>query len=173
MPPAKPEDTKPVEDAAAQAEPPAERPRRSAAIAAVQPVTILTSPSGATATLDGRPDATCRTPCTMDATPGRHAISVTMPGHEVEYREITVGSGPLEMPVVVLRAHGGTLMLTSTPPGATILINGRRLNQVTPAQIPLSPGTYSITVEKDGRQSTQKVDIRNGAMTLQRFILPQ
>jgi hypothetical protein len=38
-------------------------------------------------------------------------------------------------------------------------VNGKRISQTTPARIPLASGTYSITVEKDGKQNTQKVEI--------------
>jgi DNA-binding beta-propeller fold protein YncE len=139
----------------------------------VQPVTIISSPGGATATLDGRLDATCTTPCTMDSTTGRHSIAVSMPGYQVERREITVGTVPMEPPAIILRPQAGTLMLTSTPAGAAVLVNGRRVDQVTPAQIALAPGVYTVTIEKNGRQSTQTVEIQNGAMTYQKFILEQ
>jgi len=139
-------------------------PRRSPVRNAPSPVNVLitSSPGGATATLDGDPAAACITPCSLIAASGNHTIAVTMPGYQIEHRYLVVGSSPLELPPVVLRAVGGTLMLTSDPPGAAILVNGRRLVQVTPAQIPLSSGTYNITVEKDGRQISEKVEIRNG-----------
>jgi archaellum component FlaF (FlaF/FlaG flagellin family) len=50
-------------------------------------------------------------------------------------------------------------MLTTSPPGANIRVNGQLVPQVTPAQIILPPGSYSITVEKGGKTQTQKVDI--------------
>ena len=142
---------------AAKPVPPAPRPAPSA-----QSVTVITSPSGATATLDGRPDAACTTPCSLTALPGRHTIAFTLAGYDIEHREVDIGSGPYELPAVILRSPGGTLMLTSTPPGAAISVNGKKLPQTTPAQISLPPGTYSVTVEKDGRQVTKSVDVHNG-----------
>ena len=85
-----------------------------------------------------------------------------MPGFQLERREVDVGTSPQELPAVVLRAQGGTLWLTSTPSGATVLVDGKRIPQSTPAQIPLAPGTYKITVEKDGRQASQSVEVRSG-----------
>ncbi|MBZ5583989.1 MAG: protein kinase [Acidobacteriia bacterium] len=136
-----------------------------------QPVSIISSPAGATATLDNRPDAACATPCTLDAAPGRHTIAITMPGYQVEHREVTVRDGPVEIPAVALRVPTGTLMLITVPSGAAISVNGRKLPQITPATIPLSPGNYVITVEKDGKQATDSVEIRNGAMSLLRIVL--
>jgi hypothetical protein len=162
----KPSPMPPPEPApAAEPEEPARRPVKTATsrpVAVAQSVTVSSSPSGATATLDGRPDAVCTTPCSLDAAPGRHAVSVTMPGYDVERREVEIGTGPVELPPVILRAPGGTLMLTTTPTGASISINGKKLPQTTPAQISLAPGSYTVTVEKDGKQVTKTVDVHNG-----------
>jgi hypothetical protein len=62
-------------------------------------------------------------------------------------------------------------MLTTAPDGATVSVDGRRLPQVTPAQIPLAPGDYKITVEKDGKSASSQVEIRNGAMSYLRITL--
>jgi serine/threonine-protein kinase len=137
-----------------------------------QEVMFTSSPAGATATLDGNPSTACSTPCSLNAAPGRHTLSVVLPGHQIERREFTVGNDPLELTPVVLKAAGGTLMLTSDPTGAAISVNGKRIGQLTPAQIPLGLGVYSITVEKDGRQATEKVEIKNGIAT-RRIILGQ
>jgi serine/threonine-protein kinase len=128
----------------------------------VQPVTVITSPSGASATLDGRSDAVCTTPCTLDAAPGRHNLSIVLGGYDVERREFSVGTGPLELPAIVLRAPGGTLMLTTVPDGATVSVNGKAIGKTTPVQLQLAPGSYRISVERDGRRATQTVQVGGG-----------
>jgi tRNA A-37 threonylcarbamoyl transferase component Bud32 len=163
--PAKPPDAAAELPAKAAAEPPADAPvRRSKPAAAPVPVevAVITSPAGATATLDGRREAVCSTPCALDAAPGRHTISITMAGYQAEHREVAVGSGPMELPMVILRAAQGTLWVTSSPDGAVITINGKRIPQTTPAQIPLPPGSYTVMVEKDGAQKTSVLEIHNG-----------
>jgi hypothetical protein len=163
MPP--PEPTPVVKHVAVEPDSPPKQPLRRPAsrpIAVAQEITLVTSPAGATATLDGSPDLTCITPCSLDALPGRHNIAFTLPGYQIEHREVEIGSGPIELAPVILRAPGGTLMLTSIPLGASISINGKKLSQVTPAQIALAPGSYRITVEKDGKQTTEPVEIQNG-----------
>ncbi len=127
-----------------------------------QPVDVISSPGGATATLDGRPDTACTTPCSLNALPGRHTVSITMPGYGIERRDVYVGNYPLEMQAVVLRPIGGSLMLTSDPPGASVMVDGKPTGQVTPAELRLKPGSYRVTIEKDGRQATQTVEIRSG-----------
>ena len=57
------------------------------------------------------------------------------------------------------------------PAGATVDVNGHRMTQTTPAQIPLAAGAYRVTVEKDGKQATSPVDIRNGAISYLRITL--
>ena len=141
--------------------------RRTTAVrASVQPVTIISSPGGASATLDGKPETACSTPCSIDASPGRHTISINMPGYQIERREIDVGSSPMEMPAIVLHAPSGTLMLITTPAGAIVSVDGKRLPQLTPARIPLPVGSHKVTVEKDGREHTETVDMRAGILYL-------
>jgi serine/threonine-protein kinase len=151
------------------AEEPAAKP--APAIAATQPVSIISSPAGATATLDGNPQKACKAPCSLDAQLGRHTISITMPGYQIEHRDVDVESSPVETLPVILRPLGGTLLLASVPAGATISVNGRPIPQVTPAQIALSPGTYTIAIAKDGKQASATVEIRNGEISHQRIVL--
>jgi serine/threonine-protein kinase len=138
-----------------------------------QPIMVISSPGGAIATLDHEADTVCTTPCSIEAAPGHHTIGIAKKGYDVENRDVEVGSSPVELPAVVLRAMQGTLMLTSQPEGAAVLLNGKRYTEATPAQINLAPGTYSITVEwKDGKQATRTVEIRNG-INYQKFLAGQ
>ena len=89
----------------------------------------------------------------------------------MEQREVDVESSPVETLPVILRSLGGTLLLASVPAGAAISVNGRPIPQVTPAQIALSPGTYTIAIAKDGKQASATVEIRNGEISHQRIVL--
>jgi hypothetical protein len=180
---AKPSPVGPAETKVGQALPPANpEPAPSTPVAKAergpvrpgvpQEVMFTSSPAGATATLDGNPSMACSTPCSLRAAQGRHSLSLVLPGHQIERRDFTVGAGPLELTPVVLKAVGGILMLTSVPDHAAISVNGKRIDQVTPAQIPLALGVYSIMIEKDGRQATEKVEIKDG-MTTRKIILGQ
>jgi serine/threonine protein kinase len=175
-PPAKtapPEDESATSKARAEAAPTGPAKRATArpvlrAAAVPQDVTVISSPAGATATLDGQADVACTTPCKLQALPGRHTIAITKPGYLYEHQDVDIGSEPRDVQVV-LRAPGGTLSVTSAPAGASISINGKKYSGVTPALIPLSVGTYNITVEMDGKQNTKKVEVQNGALTLLEF----
>jgi serine/threonine-protein kinase len=149
------------------------RPTPPVRSGAMQPISIITSPGGAVALVDGKADAACKTPCSLDATPGRHTVAISMPGYQIERRELEVGREPVEMPAIILRALTGTLMLSSSPVGAAISVNGKRIEKLTNAVLQLAPGSYKITVEKDGRSGTDEVEIRNGEIKTLRILLNQ
>ncbi len=157
-PETKPE-TKP-EEAAREA--PARQTPTPRAERGPQSVMVISSPGGATATLDGKADTACTTPCNIEAAPGRHTIAINLAGYQLERREVDVGSSSQEMPAIVLQPVGGSLWLSSVPSGASISINGKKVSQLTPAQLPLAPGTYKVVVEKDGKQAARTVDVRSG-----------
>ncbi len=172
LPPAKaePEVVKPAaaprEFPRVERRPPAER------TGAPQEVMFTSSPGGATAMLDSNSSMVCTTPCSLTAGQGRHTVVLTMPGYDIVRRDFTVGAAPLELTPIALTASGGTLMLTSVPDGAAISVNGKRIDKVTPAAITLGLGTYSIMVEKGGRQATEQVEIKHG-ITSRRLTLGQ
>jgi hypothetical protein len=127
-------------------------------------VGVITTPAGALASLDGHSASSCRTPCTLVAPPGRHFVEITLPGYQTEHREIAAGSGPHDLPPIVLRSQGGVLLLASNPSGATITINGKLQDKVTPLQLMLAPGSYNVVITKDGRSESRVVQIENGSM---------
>jgi serine/threonine protein kinase len=162
-PPVRPK-PRPAPSTPAVSRPPSETVRRQP-FSRTSSVSIATIPGGAVVALDGRPGASCRTPCSLDATAGRHSLTITLAGHYPEVREITVSAGPLDVGPISLRLAGGTVMVSSVPPGATITINGHQWNRVTPAQVSLAPGNYTVTVEKDGKRATGRVDVRAGGLS--------
>jgi serine/threonine protein kinase len=127
-----------------------------------QDVFITSDPAGATATLDNDPSASCKTPCILSVMPGTHPLAVNESGYQQESREVRIIDSPVELPLVTLRAHGGTLMITSVPVGATVFLNDKPMQKTTPAQLNVVPGTYNVRVEKDGLRKSESVDIRNG-----------
>ena len=157
------------EIAAKKTNPPATR----AISAGPQPIQLVTSPGGATVTLDGRSDQACTTPCQIQALPGLHNLTITLPGYQIEHREVNIGLGPYEMPAVILHSQSGVLMLSSNPPGAAIMVNGKTVTEVTPAKLSLAPGTYKISVEKNGQSSVSTVEIKNGDTRLLKVTLGQ
>jgi serine/threonine protein kinase len=127
-----------------------------------QDVLVTSEPAGATAILDSNPAASCKTPCVLTVMPGRHTLALNLDGYHRESREIRITDSPVEVPMVTLRVHAGTLMLTSAPGGAAIYLNDKLIPQTTPTQLSLAPGTYNVRVERNGIRKSESVEIRNG-----------
>jgi hypothetical protein len=123
-----------------------------------QDVWVTTNPPGAKAVLDDNQN--CQTPCMLHGLPGVHRLTISQAGYENESREIHIGETAFDLPPVSLRRPTGTLMLTTSPPGASVRVNGKLVPETTPAQLTLPPGSYSITVEKGGKAQTQRVEVR-------------
>jgi len=178
--PPSPAEEKPAPSAIAEA--PAKLPTRSDTptkrpparlVAGPQQLAVSSSPKGAVVTLDNEPDTACTTPCMLEANPGHHTLEFVKSGFDLERREVEVGASAVELPTVVMRSKQGTLMLTSSPAGASVLVNGQRQTQVTPAQIPLAPGSYAITVEwKDGKKASRTVQVKDG-INFEKFVMEQ
>ena len=134
--------------------------------ARLQDIWITTSPAGSLAVLDGNQGLSCVAPCQLHGAPGVHRLIVSQPGYLTEVREIRIEDTALTVPLITLRQPSGTLMLTTNPPGASIRINGELLTRVTPAELSLRPGSYSVTVEKDGATRTERIQLRESPFYL-------
>jgi serine/threonine protein kinase len=132
----------------------------------LQDVWVSSNPPGAKAVLDGDLSQACVTPCMIHAATGTHSLMFSQAGYENEYREIRIGDTALDIPPVTLRKPSGTLMLTTNPPGASVRVDGRLVPELTPTQLNLPPGSYTITVEKGGKMQTEKIDIQQSPVYL-------
>ena len=143
---------------------PSVQPETARSGAQTRDVWVTTDPPNATAMLEDARDTTCQTPCLLPAKPGAHVLSVSLVGFQMERRQVRVGNSSKDVPPIVMQREGGVLALTTTPPGASISIDGRRIPSVTPAEIKLSPGAHRVTVELNGKRATEQVEIANGEM---------
>jgi serine/threonine protein kinase len=132
----------------------------------LQGIFVSSNPQGAKAVIDGNLAGSCRTPCTLYGVTGRHNISISQAGFQNEYREVNVGDTEIDLPQITLRQPQGTLFLTTSPRGATIRVNGQLVPQLTPAPLTLAPGTYTITVEKNGISKSERVQVGDGVVRL-------
>jgi serine/threonine protein kinase len=125
-------------------------------------VQIVTDPSGATVIVDNESARTCRTPCMLPLQAGRHTASVQLDGYRGYPRILNV---PQESDVFVkLTKMLGTLSITSTPEGATIVLNGQVQPQQTPAMLHIAPGTYHVRVSHNGVPLDFDVDVTDGGL---------
>ncbi len=156
-----PEPPKPV---AAAAPPPQPKAQPKAAVRKATPkaktvsVYFRTTPPGAEIRVDSRTDLSCTSPCRIAAVPaGRHAITAKLAGHRTATRNITWGANLTEVFSVDLEDARVTVLITSTPPGADIHIDGKLIPQKTNAKVPLPEGTYQIHVSKEGSGEAEQV----------------
>ena len=74
--------------------------------------------------------------------------------------------------IAVRMAGRGTLTITSSPVGATIVLDGETLAERTPVKLPRPKGTYDVRAEFPGLDpQSAKVDFRGGRQT-HKFVFP-
>lgn len=110
------------------------------------PLEVTSTPPGASIHL-GSPDSppVGTTPATLDVLPGKHLLVLRLPGHKPA--QMTVAAGPADKPVTVaLRLLLG-FQVASSPSGATVELDGKRLSGQTPLSGSALPGEHEITVK--------------------------
>jgi hypothetical protein len=132
----------------------------------LQDVWVTTNPPGAKVVLDDNLDQNCHSPCMLHSPSGVHHLTISDAGYLNEYREIHVGGTAQDIPLITLRQPRGTLMIATVPAGALVRIDGKPLPQPTPTEVSLAPGSYTVTVEKNGRTQTQHVELNETLLYL-------
>jgi hypothetical protein len=124
-----------------------------AAVAAALPgqMMVESTPAGAQVQVDGRTDPSWVTPFTVAGlAPGQHSIIVSKAGFSSDSRSIDVTSGNRASVQIRLSQMMATLAVSSTPAGASVLVDGKNTSKVTPAQISVDKGQHVIIVRKTG-----------------------
>ena len=111
-------------------------------------------------TLDSDSATACKTPCAIPLTKGRHTLTAFLDGYRSLSRAIEV-TGEGTQPVDLIESLG-ILVIRSSPPGASISINGQERSEKTPAELRLRPGPYQVVVSKDGQKDASTVTVRDG-----------
>ncbi|MGH9517790.1 MAG: PEGA domain-containing protein [Terriglobales bacterium] len=139
-------------------------------------LTVSSVPAGAQITFDGSP--LCQSPCTLtDIAPGQHVIAATKAGFSTQGRTIHLRAGTstvaLQLNAV---ATTTTLMVSSTPAGGAIVIDGHDTGRLTPTLFSFDrAGTHTVTVKRTGylaetsTVSVQSGQSANASVTLKRL----
>lgn len=124
---------------------------------------LVTNPPGARLIVDGNPEYTCISPCTVELPRGRHTIAATLDGFR---RTLKIFEAPNEPEIFMnLDRTSGTLVVRSEPRGATILVDGQAWKERTPSLLTLPTGPHTIEVVHDNRRETHQVTIRESIIT--------
>lgn len=121
----------------------------------VATVTVKSSPSNAIIYVDGAEMKGQKTPAALKLSIGEHRIEVVKPPLHRRSEPQAVKLQPGANPDIMVRLEQkmGTLSITSTPSGATIRINDGLEAQITPTKLMKPPGKYTVTVQRDDRDS--------------------
>jgi len=118
-------------------------------------VEVTTTPPGANIVFDRDSDRTCTSPCSISLDIGRHVYSATLAGYRTATRIMEVPKESRQS--VTLEQQSGTVMVSTTPAGATILINGRPHAQKTPTMLTLPAGKHKIELSLAGHPNYEEV----------------
>jgi len=124
---------------------------------------VSSDPDGAEVKIDGRGQSDWRTPFTASGvSPGAHTLTFNKSGYAAETRVVEVHADQQAF----LRVSMNVLVPTSIgsdPVGAAILIDGKKISQVTPAQVMLTRGAHSIALRKTGfQEAVTNIDLHEG-----------
>ena len=155
--PVKPPDANP---APAHPPNPARNPGEAATPSGATPTSFTSIPSGAQLIFDKDPALECNTPCSMPLLAGRHTMLASMAGYRQSLRIFEV---PKQTSVLVeLEQIAGTLAVTTTPAGATIVVDGREESKKTPATVTLPAGSHKVKLVSGALSHEETVEIRDG-----------
>lgn len=121
-------------------------------------VRFMSDPPSAEVTVDADSRFRCETPCSLDLPVGRHTYSLRLTGYQNEIKLIDLEETGATVSARLQR-RVGMVRVTSTPSGATVLVNGERQAGVTPISLRLLPGNYRLMIEKDGRRLERNITV--------------
>jgi PEGA domain len=112
---------------------------------------IDSSPQGAQFQVDGKSDPSWVTPFNVARLgPGKHIISASKSGYSSEIRSVDVAAGSKSSLTLHLSPVNALMVVNSTPPGATVMLDGKPSGRVTPAQFAVEKGSHTILLRKPG-----------------------
>ena len=131
--------------------------RRAPAPVAPVPVVIPgealidSSPQGAPFQVDGKSDPSWVTPFNvLGLSPGKHIISASKSGYTSEIRSVDVADGSKLSLMLHLSPVNALVVVNSTPPGASVIIDGKPTGRVTPVQFAVEKGSHTVLLRKQG-----------------------
>jgi hypothetical protein len=118
---------------------------------------------GARLFVDNKDMGTLPLSAPLQLEPGVHSLIVRKPGFADFSRRVVAQKGRPTEVTVSLEAVAGVVGVTSEPPGANVSINGQPQGQSPLTGVVLKPGTYEITVSKEGYETgKQSLVVRAG-----------
>lgn len=129
----------------------------------VAQLTVSSVPADAQITFDGSP--LCQSPCTLtDIAPGQHVVTATKAGFTSQSRTIHLKAGTSTVALQLNAVAATTLMVSSTPAGGVIVIDGRDTGRLTPTLFSFeAPGSHTVVVKRAGYlEAAGTVNVQSG-----------
>jgi serine/threonine protein kinase len=123
----------------------------------ISDVDLVSEPPGAKLVVDSRADATCTAPCTMSLPAGRHTLTAELNGYTVARRIFNIPE--TNRLIISLTGNDGTLLVTSSPSGSTIFVDGKSFGS-TPATLHLPAGLHTLLLLNGSHQHEETVNIQ-------------
>ena len=139
------------------------RTKSQAAAPVLAELTVSSVPPGAQITFDGSP--LCQSPCTLtEIAPGEHVVAATKAGFSSQSRAIHLKAGTSTVALQLNPVATTTLMVSSTPAGGAIVIDGRDTGRLTPTLFSFDrPGSHTVLVKRSGYlEETSTVNVQSG-----------
>ena len=131
---------------------------------------VTSTPGSAAIIVDGKETGRV-TPATIVVAPGSHAVSLKLAGYAVAARTVTVARGGQASLAIALAlappVAQGSLRITSTPAGAVVTIDGKRVAGTTPLTVGIALGHHTIQVALNGYETFTRsgVEVVKGIQT--------
>ena len=129
---------------------------------------ISSTPDGAKIEVDGYSEPNWITPFTAsNLAAGKHNVVLTKPGYLEEERDVEVAAGKTLAVDVSLNPVSPKVVVSSTPSGANIWIDGKDTGKTTPTEIAnLEKGTHTILLRKQGFKEVSTSETLTDGQTL-------
>ncbi|HZQ91581.1 MAG TPA: serine/threonine-protein kinase [Terriglobales bacterium] len=112
---------------------------------------VVSTPVGASIELDGQTDPRWKTPYLFPKVdPGTHRVALTLAGYARQTHALDISAGKRAQLAAVLQVSTGIITVASTPPGASVMLDGEDTGKVAPAELTVEQGAHTVTVHKEG-----------------------
>ncbi len=124
-------------------------------------ISVESKPSMARIYLDGKEVG--KTPANLKSiVPGTHEMEVWMGGYETWSERVNIEEDKEKVIIAVLQIKTGSVIIESTPPNATVFLDGEEVGK-TPANLKfIVPGTHEVEIRMDGYEVWSESTIVEG-----------
>ncbi|HUG82275.1 MAG TPA: protein kinase, partial [Bryobacterales bacterium] len=143
------------------------QPKAAPAPPVMAMVSFSSEPAGAKVVVDNNPALSCTAPCRLELPAGDHSAQASLAGYYPARRSFRSEGSAMEVsfkPDAIV----GTVMVSSTPSGADIFVDGVKHARKTNAFLKLTPGSHVVRIQSGAVTSEQTIQVEpNGTATLQ------